>query len=81
MDHTARASDPLPDGALSFAPQGTARVAGRDMPVRWRIDWPEQGLALQTEPVNPQAWMDLTVSYWEGRSSSPAAITGAAIWK
>jgi predicted secreted hydrolase len=40
--------------------------------VRWRIDWPEQGLSLQTEPVNPQAWMDLTVSYWEG----PIRVTG-----
>ena len=64
---------PLPDGALSFTPQGTARVAGRDIPVRWRIDWPEQGLALQTDPVNPAAWMDLTVSYWEG----PIIVSGS----
>lgn len=62
----------LPDGALSFAPQGTERVAGRDIPVRWRVDWPEQGLALQTEPVNPAAWMDLSVSYWEG----PIIVSG-----
>lgn len=63
----------LPDGALSFTPQGKAQVAGRDIPVRWQIDWPEQGLALQTEPVNPQAWMDLTVSYWEG----PIVVSGS----
>ncbi|CUX83784.1 MAG: putative secreted hydrolase [Roseibaca calidilacus] len=63
----------LPDGALSFTPQGTERVAGREIPVLWRIDWPEQGLALRTEPVNPQSWMDLTVSYWEG----PITVTGS----
>lgn len=63
----------LPDGALSFTPQGTAQVAGRDIPVRWQIDWPEQGLSLQTAPVNPQSWMDLTVSYWEG----PIIVTGS----
>jgi predicted secreted hydrolase len=63
---------PLPDGALSFTPLGHETVAGRDIPVRWQIDWPTQGLSLQTEPVNPQSWMDLTVSYWEG----PIIVTG-----
>ncbi len=64
---------PLPDGALRFTPQGRAEVAGRRVPVRWRIEWPDQGLDLRTEPVNPQAWMDLTVSYWEG----PIRVSGS----
>ncbi len=57
---------PLPPGAVQFTPLRTERVAGRDIPVRWQIDWAEGGVSVATEPLNPQAWMDLTVSYWEG---------------
>lgn len=64
---------PLPPGAVQFTPLGTARMAGRDVPVRWRIDWAEGGVSITTEPLNPQAWMDLTVSYWEG----PLRFTGS----
>lgn len=57
---------PLPPNAVQFTALGTEQVADRDIPVRWRIDWPEGGVSITTEPLNPQSWMDLTVSYWEG---------------
>jgi predicted secreted hydrolase len=57
---------PLPPGAVTFTPLGTERVAGRNIPVRWQIDWAEGGVSVTTEPLNPQSWMDLSVSYWEG---------------
>jgi predicted secreted hydrolase len=57
---------PLPPNAVQFTPLGTERVAGRDVPVRWQIDWAEGGVSVTTAPLNPQSWMDLTVSYWEG---------------
>ncbi|WP_439561323.1 lipocalin-like domain-containing protein [Roseinatronobacter sp.] len=57
---------PLPPDALQFTPLGTEQVAGRDVPVRWQVDWPEGGVSVTTTPLNPQAWMDLSVSYWEG---------------
>jgi predicted secreted hydrolase len=66
------ATTALPDGALQFTPLGTAEMAGRAVPVRWQIDWPARDMRLVTEPVNPQAWMDLTVSYWEG----PIRVSG-----
>jgi predicted secreted hydrolase len=57
---------PLPAGAVRFTPLAFARVAGRDVPVRWQIDWAEGGVSITTAPLNPQSWMDLSVSYWEG---------------
>jgi predicted secreted hydrolase len=67
-DGTARA---LPDGALRFTPLGTASVAGREVPVRWRIEG--AGVDVTTEPVNPQSWMDTSFAYWEG----PILVTGS----
>lgn len=63
---------PLPPGAVQFTPRGTARVAGRDIPVRWQIDWADGNVSVVTEPLNPRSWMDLTISYWEG----PLRFTG-----
>ena len=47
------------------------RVAGREVPVRWRVEAP--GIDVITEAVNPDAWMALTVPYWEG----PVRVTGS----
>ncbi len=57
---------PLPDGALQFTPLERTRIGQRDVPTHWRIDWPGGGLSITTEPLNPQAWMNLSISYWEG---------------
>ena len=57
---------PLPDGAVRFKARAHAQVAGRRVPVSWQIEWPEGNVSITTEPLNPQAWMDLSVSYWEG---------------
>ena len=56
----------LPDGAVRFTPLQHTRINGRNVPTHWQIDWDEGGVAITTEPLNPQAWMDLSVSYWEG---------------
>ncbi|MBF9061365.1 iron ABC transporter permease [Rhodobacterales bacterium HKCCSP123] len=62
-----------PDGALTMTPLATTRVAGRDVPTEWRIELPAQGVEIETSPLNPQAWMDVSVSYWEG----PIRFTGS----
>lgn len=64
---------PLAVGDLRFTPLETARVAGRNMPVRWRVELPERRLDVETQALNPQAWMGLTFSYWEG----PIRISGS----
>lgn len=57
---------PLPDGVIEVTPLETAEVAGRDVPVRWRLAIPERDLDIETRALNPQAWMATAFSYWEG---------------
>ena len=64
---------PLAPGALQAEPFSTATVAGRDLPVEWRLTLPERGLDVTLSALNPQAWMDTKVPYWEG----PIAISGS----
>ncbi|MHA6325670.1 lipocalin-like domain-containing protein [Roseivivax sp. CAU 1753] len=64
---------PYGDGALILEPLERARVAGRDIPVRWRVQLPAEGLSVTTEPLNAQAWMDTLFPYWEG----PVRIAGS----
>jgi predicted secreted hydrolase len=64
---------PLRDGAVQFTPLQQTRINGRDVPTHWRIDWVDGGVSIITEPLNPHAWMDLSVSYWEG----PLRFTGS----
>ena len=64
---------PLPEGALTAEPLETARVAGRDVPVRWRLALPARGLDVTVAAINPGAWMDLSVPYWEG----PVRVEGS----
>ena len=64
---------PYGDGAFAAEPQDAAAVAGREVPVEWRVTLPAQGLDVAVEAVNPQAWMATSVPYWEG----PVTVTGS----
>ncbi len=57
---------PYAAGALQAIPMQAARVAGRDIPVRWRLTMPTRGLDIEVAAINPQSWMDTSVAYWEG---------------
>jgi predicted secreted hydrolase len=57
---------------ISLTPQDTANVAGRSMPVRWSIKIPGKHLDITLEALNPNAWMDLRIPYWEG----PVRLSG-----
>ena len=65
--------DPVPDGGVTLTPLESAQVAGRDLPVRWRIELPARGLDVEIAAVNRDAWMDLLYAYWEG----PVTIAGS----
>jgi len=67
------AANPLPPGALLAEPLDKTTVAGREIPVVWRLRLPGRGLDVQLDPVNPSAWMATSVPYWEG----PVRITGS----
>ncbi|WP_298835778.1 lipocalin-like domain-containing protein [uncultured Roseobacter sp.] len=64
---------PYPNGAFQSRPLETAQVAGRDVPVVWQVLLPDKGIDVTVRALNPQAWMDTSVSYWEG----PVTITGS----
>jgi len=56
----------LQDGALQATPLETSEVAGRTVPTRWRLTLPARDLDIEVDAVNPSAWMDTSVPYWEG---------------
>jgi predicted secreted hydrolase len=67
------ATTAFPDGAFRAEPLSQAQVAGREVPVRWRAYLPDKGVDVTVEALNPQAWMDTSVAYWEG----PVRISGS----
>ena len=41
-------------------------VAGRELPLAWRIGLPTIGRELLVEALHPEQWMDVDFPYWEG---------------
>lgn len=64
---------PYSDGNLVATPLRTSKVAGRDVPTRWRLTLPARNLDVTVDAVNPQSWMPLTIPYWEG----PVRVAGS----
>lgn len=62
----------LPNGAFSAQPLDMHRVAGRDIPVVWRVQLPARKVDVTVSALNPDAWMATSVPYWEG----PVQISG-----
>jgi predicted secreted hydrolase len=56
----------LAPGELKLTPIKQAVVAGRDMPIEWKVEIPSKNFSITTTPLNPQAWMATTTPYWEG---------------
>ncbi|MCG7518210.1 lipocalin-like domain-containing protein [Ruegeria sp. Ofav3-42] len=63
----------IPDGSVAFEPLATARVAGRDVPIRWRVTLPDRDLDVEVSALTPDAWMATRFEYWEG----PVQIIGS----
>ncbi|MEQ6887368.1 lipocalin-like domain-containing protein [Halomonas sp. CS7] len=52
--------------SLSLMPLASRRVAGRELPTRWRLAVPDQDLDLTISAEHPNRWMPTSVPYWEG---------------
>ena len=63
----------LPDAALVATPLKVSEVGGRAVPTTWHVRLPERGLDVTVKALNPNAWMDLSIPYWEG----PVTIEGS----
>ncbi|OHV10644.1 hypothetical protein BH688_09420 [Kushneria phosphatilytica] len=57
---------PLDGNQLSLKPLSTTRVAGRKLPLKWRITLPERQLRLTVKADYADQWMDTAFPYWEG---------------
>lgn len=58
---------------IKLEPQDTTDVEGHDMPTRWSVKIPGKGVEVTVEALNPQAWMNLQIPYWEG----PVQVSGS----
>ena len=67
---------PYADGAFSARPIAETRVAGRTLPTRWQVTLPARGVDVTVEAINPMAWMDLSIPYWEGPVNIAGSHTG-----
>ncbi len=64
---------PLENGEFLATPLTTTDVDGREIPTEWHVQTPSYGVNLTVTALNPQAWMDMSVSYWEG----PVTVQGS----
>jgi predicted secreted hydrolase len=58
---------------ISLTPTTTTDVAGHKMPTRWSVKIPGKDLDIITTALNPNAWMNLRIPYWEG----PVTLSGS----
>lgn len=63
----------LSDGAFTALPLSHHSVAGRQVPTTWQVRLPAQGVDVTVAALNPDAWMQTSVPYWEG----PVTVTGS----
>lgn len=63
----------LPDGAVTADPLDRVEVAGRSLPLRWRLSLPARALEVEVAAIYPEAWMPMLVPYWEG----PVTVAGS----
>jgi predicted secreted hydrolase len=58
-----RALDP---SRIGLQPLRQTPVAGRALPLHWRVDLPELGRSLEVDALHPEQWLDVDFPYWEG---------------
>ncbi|MDH0749231.1 iron ABC transporter permease [Pseudomonas sp. GD03842] len=66
-------TEPLAAHDIELVAQDTTQVEGRDMPTQWSVRIPRKGVDVSVEALNPYAWMNLQIPYWEG----PVKVSGS----
>ncbi|MBD8094823.1 iron ABC transporter permease [Pseudomonas fluorescens] len=51
---------------IQLTPLATTEIDGRTVPTRWSLKIPGKQLDITPQAVNPKAWMNLSIPYWEG---------------
>ncbi|MCH9747059.1 MAG: iron ABC transporter permease [Alphaproteobacteria bacterium] len=60
-------------GNFTAQPLKLTSVANRKIPIEWHIKLADQDIDLIVSALNPDAWMDLSIPYWEG----PVILNGS----
>lgn len=61
------------DGAFAATPLEWHEVEGRQVPTTWQVRLPAEGVDVTVAALNPDAWMQTSVPYWEG----PVTVEGS----
>src|SRR6056300_923967 len=64
------------NSAFEADPVAISDVGGRDVPTTWNVRLPDRGVDVEVTAINPQAWMDTSVPYWEGPIIVQGSHTG-----
>lgn len=64
---------PLQPDAFQATPIDHATVAGRRVPIGWRVELPQKGINVVVKALNNNSWMNVSLPYWEG----PVTISGS----
>ncbi|SDN50208.1 Predicted secreted hydrolase [Pseudomonas azotoformans] len=56
----------LHNADIQLQPLETTTLEGRKIPTRWSLKVPGKQLDITAQAVNPNAWMNLSIPYWEG---------------
>ncbi|QYJ85707.1 carotenoid 1,2-hydratase [Shewanella mesophila] len=62
---------------ISMTPTAWQTIDGKTYPVEWQIRIDNQAIELQISPLNPNAKMPLSITYWEGPVSIEGSHTGS----
>ena len=63
----------LASADIVLTPGPSRTVAGRSLPVTWKVEVKSRGLSIETVPLNAESWMGTVFPYWEG----PVRFTGS----
>jgi predicted secreted hydrolase len=70
------ASAQLGSADIDITPKTTIAIAGRNIPVAWRIAIPAHMLTIECTPLNAKSWMGTSFPYWEGPISFGGSHAG-----
>lgn len=66
-------AEPLDQSAIVMTPLQETEVAGRSLPIRWRLQIAHKDFDVTAQALNKNAWMDTGIPYWEG----PVNVAGS----
>lgn len=66
-------TESLGNGAFQATPLEWSETSGPEVPTRWAVMLPQKGIDIVVEALNPDAWLPLSIPYWEG----PVSVSGS----